>query len=763
MGRSLTLLLIGLGCLATGGQVHFVREFLALFAGNELSLAVVFGCWFFGIVLGAAAGGRLADRPRFALTGLMLTGTSMAIALFALVSLLRIWREVVAVPVGQMPSLGVLLLTGLAVVTPFGLLIGLAFPLACRAASAASAASEDPLTVGRVYVLESAGAVLGGVLVGVVLAGWLPPFASMALVCLPLLGGLTLTGWSSARLLAAGSAGLGVTLLVLLFSGLLAGWDQTSSGWRFDALQTGGDRLAWADTAYQHLDLAKRGGQYNLFSNGKLFTSFPDPYTASPRAHLVLTQHPRPEKVLLLGPSFAGFAPAALAHSIERLDVVEIDPDVASLVAPHLAAEDAEALADSRVRLHPTDGRRYLQKSDQRWDIIFADSPDPSTAGLNRFYTREFFDLVSAHLEDRGVFATRVSSGVNYLGFESANLVRGLQTTLESVFARVLVVPGQETFLFSSDDPEALLGDPDRLAARYRDRKVADPRFSHHQFSMLVQADLVADLQQQLETRGQALVNTDDRPVTYLQSVLVWSRMTGDPVVVPLRWLVSLPAWAWFLMALLATGVAALFLLPRRVDPALAAFRGAGLAIGLVGALGMALELVLCFAYQSLAGSLYQEIGLIVAAFMAGLVAGGAWIQRRLRRKPAGSLMLGVVLLALSAFTAALPWLQSSAWLAAIPMGLAQAWLLFLVLVAGAGTGVAFPLAGQIALRSGAPLGRAAGSLDARDHLGAALGALLSGMVLIPVLGRTLTCLLLAALCALAGLLNLMVSRRKGQ
>ena len=104
----------------------------------------------------------------------------------------------------------------------------------------------------------------------------------------------------------------------------------------------------------------------------------------------------------------------------------------------------------------------------------------------------------------------------------------------------------------------------------------------------------------------------------------------------------------------------------------------------------------------------------------------------------------------------------SLALLGALPMGLAQAWLLLLVLITGAGTGVVFPLAGQIAVREGAPLGRAAGSLDAWDHLGAALGALLAGVVWVPVLGRTATCLLLACLCGLAGVVNLMVSRKLG-
>ncbi len=758
MSAPRSIALVGFGCLATGAQVHLVREFMALFAGNELGLAVVFACWFAGVVTGAALAGRLADRARSAWTWFGACGVALPVALFSAVLLVRTWRPLVGVPVGQLPSIGLLLASGLAIVTPLALLIGLAFPFACRALVDTTASD---LSVGRTYVLESGGAVAGGLLVGVVLPGWLSPFWSMAALSLPLLLGIAWASRRTERRLAGLGAAAGLILIGLAATGLLSGADRASAGWRFASLETGGERVASADTAYQHLDLAERAGQHNLYADGKLMASFPDPYTARPRAHLVLCQHRAPARVLLLGPAFTGFVPAALRHPIARLDAVELDPGIGDLVEPFLAAGDRTALANARVARHATDGRRFLQRSDERWDLIFSDSPDPVTANLNRFYTREFFELVRAHLADGGVFAGRISSGVNLLGQDTATRVATLRRTLEAVFDHVRVVPGQETFLFASTRPGQLLTDPDALARRYRARGVDDPRFSADQFSLLVQADLVRDLADQLAALPAGPINTDDRPITTLQSALRWSRMTGDPAGVPLRWLMTLPAWAWLLVFAGLLSPFAVGALRPGAQPALASWRAAGLAIFTVGALGMTLELVLSFAYQSLAGSLYQELGLIVAAFMAGLVAGGVLIQRRLARRPAGPVGLGWLLFGLAAFSAALPWLQAAAVLEALPMALAQAWLLLLVLTAGVGTGLVFPMAGQVAVRRGRPVGRAAGGLDAWDHLGAALGALLAGVVLVPALGRASTCLVLAGLCALAGLVNLLVSRRE--
>jgi hypothetical protein len=63
-----------------------------------------------------------------------------------------------------------------------------------------------------------------------------------------------------------------------------------------------------------------------------------------------------------------------------------------------------------------------------------------------------------------------------------------------------------------------------------------------------------------------------------------------------------------------------------------------------------------------------------------------------------------------------------------------------------------FPLAGRLHLAGGADrsaeaqVGRTAGILDAADHAGACLGALFTGVVLVPILGTAQTTLIVAAL-----------------
>ncbi|MBW1870924.1 MAG: fused MFS/spermidine synthase [Deltaproteobacteria bacterium] len=756
---AIILVISGLGCLATAAQVNFIREFLTIFSGNELCLGIIFACWFIGIVVGAFAGGRLADRVKAKPGWLAGCSALIIVMLPLLINLLRNSRSILNVPVGELPGLGALLVCGLVLITPFGLLIGISFPLVCRLA----AEGEEPSAIGRSYVFESVGAIFGGLAVGIFLAGRISTLESTCLTGLPLIIGFVWLGFSGRglqhKVIGLVSALIGVSLVLLLASGLIGRLDDSATRSRFDDLKTGTTRVAFAETPYHFLDLGKNGDQFTLFYDGKVTTTFPDRYRTRPRSHLVLTQHPDPKRVLLLGSASFEFLPVALAHSIESLDVVELDPEVISLIRPYLDQELNLALDDQRVKLHTTDGRRFLAQTSDSWDLIFSDAPDPLTAGSNRFFTLEFFKLIQSRLTSGGVFATRLSSSATFLGRQTASLVRTLQASLAEVFATVEVLPGGETFFLACDSAETLLADPLALGNRYEARQVVDQYFSRHHFNILLQVEAVEDLKRQLNRRGEKKINSDARPVTYLQSIVRWGHMTDSKVSGLLASSARFPAWSWFVAILVLFGFVFCHMLFGKRAAQATIYQSAWLAIFAVGAAGLALELLLTFSYQSLYGSLYSEMGLIVAAFMTGLVGGGYLINRRLRTHPATLASLGVVLLGLAGLAAGLPGLLSPVIYNSLPLWAGQGLILLLLICVGLSTGIVFPLSSQVAMSSGRSLARVAGNLDALDHLGAAIGAFITGLLLVPVLGRTTTCFLIALGVGLTGLYNLLAGR----
>jgi spermidine synthase len=181
--------------------------------------------------------------------------------------------------------------------------------------------------------------------------------------------------------------------------------------------------------------------------------------------------------------------------------------------------------------------------------------------------------------------------------------------------------------------------------------------------------------------------------------------------------------------------------------------RGGGAVVPAViaatGFAGMAADLIVIFAFQSLYGYVYQWVVLLITAFMAGLALGG-WLTNR---RPAGegreqralvALELGLVLfwivlalaLGLVYSRLASPWISTST----------QAMLFLLNAVVGFLVGAQFPLANQIWLSGRDGQRGATGLLYASDLVGAFGAAVLVSVALMPVLGIVGTCALVALL-----------------
>jgi hypothetical protein len=97
-------------------------------------------------------------------------------------------------------------------------------------------------------------------------------------------------------------------------------------------------------------------------------------------------------------------AQALLAHSrLQRLDVVDVSPEVLSL-APYFAAHSGRSpLRDPRTHVFVDDGRHHLITHDARYDLITAEPPPPNHAGVVNLYTREFYRLAKHRLSEAGV------------------------------------------------------------------------------------------------------------------------------------------------------------------------------------------------------------------------------------------------------------------------------------------------------------------------------------------------------------------------
>ena len=167
------------------------------------------------------------------------------------------------------------------------------------------------------------------------------------------------------------------------------------------------------------------------------------------------------------------------------------------------------------------------------------------------------------------------------------------------------------------------------------------------------------------------------------------------------------------------------------------------IAIAATGFTGMAADLIVIFAFQSLYGYVYHWIGLLITSFMAGLSLGGFLMSRHLARNRRDRATLLRLELALVLFWVLLPILLAALYgrMAHPLVSTALQPILFLLnALAGFLVGAQFPLANRVWLRDRKAQRGTTGVLYASDLVGAFLGSVLVSVVLIPVLGIVATC-----------------------
>lgn len=317
---------------------------------------------------------------------------------------------------------GVQLVVALALTLAPAVLMGAAFP----AAAAVAARGDDGLGrgAGRAWAVNTAGTVLGALAGGL----WvLPALGLEAVFTLALLATL-----GAAVVAAAATDGPGRRFAPALVGAVVVGGSlATLSGWapvlarlapfrapegaaraspsaylRHHVEELALDSLrddAFATVVVGHL--AASPELRFLLINGKpdASTSRGDRVTQTLLGQLgPLVSARAAPRVLVVGAGIGMTAAAALAHPVERLDLVEISPAV--LEATRAFADvNGNALDDPRTRVHVDDARSFLALSRERYDVVVSEPSNPWVSGVSSLFTREFFESVAARLEDDGV------------------------------------------------------------------------------------------------------------------------------------------------------------------------------------------------------------------------------------------------------------------------------------------------------------------------------------------------------------------------
>ncbi len=703
--------LFAVGAIALLAQVVLLRECEVAFFGSELVLVLGLGAWLLGSAAGAAPGrgarppGEHAVRRLFVALGVLLP---LALVLARCVRILF-----GGVPGAYLPFGRQLLALALCLV-PVSLLLGLLFQWTARRFIATG---RSPASA---YAIESAGGLLGGLLATLLPAAGLQNLGAALLCGIAAIA----VAWRGSR--APGAAAAGGLFLALALLIAAPALDRGMTRWNHPDLR------ATRDTPYGRVTVTGALGQIAVFENDAL--AYESQGTAAEEfVQLAAIQRDTVDRVLVLGGAAQGLVAELLRRHPARVDDVELDARFLALVEPQLPEPQRQALADPRVRLAFADPRRFLDHAPV-YDLILIGLPEPGSGRTNRFYTREFFAACAAHLAPGGVLALRLRSAENLWTPALSRRTASIHRALREVLPATVVLPGTTNLVFASRAP--LERDPAVLGGRLRTRDPGARLVTPAYVRYLYTNDRFAEIAQRLAA-SPALANRDARPICYQTTMMLWlarffpglARLDlPDPSAAAL----ARAPWAWAAAAM--SGLA--FRLARR-----RARSRRMLLAGAAGFAGMLLESALLLGYQTRSGVLYQDLGVLLMAFMGGLALGAWALERLVRRIGCGRCAGALTFAAL----AALGVLCALSLRADAGGGLAGSSALLLA------SGFLVAAAFAYAVLDGAPDGSAViGPVYAADLLGGCAGSLVAGLVVIPMLGLPATAALAMALALVA-------------
>lgn len=285
------------------------------------------------------------------------------------------------------------------------ILMGASFPLI--ASLALSQRNKEGKTVANVYFFNITGNVLGGILTGFLL---LPHLGTeVTLLVFSSVGiflGLFVKRFAGRQLATIWRIGLVLILLVVNVTffpkaGQLYPIMLPSHGKEFAIyLEEGADATVvtyqYQDEVWNYINGQSHGGRpgYRYYYDTIEAASFA----------------PRIRNVLIIGYGCGSTTETILKmEDVQKVTIVELSNTLMNNLKRMPIFQ--KMLADSRLDLIIDDGRRFLLRTDEKFDLILMDAVRTTTSYSNNLYSSQFFELIAQHLNSGGVLMVWMDEG----------------------------------------------------------------------------------------------------------------------------------------------------------------------------------------------------------------------------------------------------------------------------------------------------------------------------------------------------------------
>jgi spermidine synthase len=232
-------------------------------------------------------------------------------------------------------------------------------------------------------------------------------------------------------------------LVIVLFILPFTGINKRTTSYLFKGL----DLERQISSKYGLIRFFKSDRDHVVMENSEIISYSDNMTLREELVHIPLVQIHRKDKILVVSGGLSGILDEVRKHHPEKIDYVELNPKLIKVGLENNLIKKA-----GNLNLITQDGRKYIEHTKEQYNGIILSLPLPNSLGHNRFYTHEFFRAVKAILKPGGVIAFQLPAVPDYLSQEMESLFSIVKATLGKHFKEVLFFPGHHTIAVASDE-----------------------------------------------------------------------------------------------------------------------------------------------------------------------------------------------------------------------------------------------------------------------------------------------------------------------
>jgi len=710
--KAIILAIINLGIISILAQVLLIRELILAFYGNELFISLVLAFWLISTGLGSLWLGQLIKSNEKIIFRLHIL---ISIILVNAIILARLARSILAEP-GVIPNIIWATLWSLLVVIPTGLLLGMIFVVLAKVVKQIS---DQAVT--HAYILESLGFFIGALLFNFILFQLAGLSLIFVMVIFNLIIALIFSFYFSWR------QPITITILIITIAiglSLTTNFDQQLFNWHYPKQEI----VSSVNSKFGSIQVTKIAGQTNFYYNGQIVAIDQDKYNNELLADLPMLLIDNTKNVLVIGNAFTGLINEINKYHPEQIVYLELDKTYLETAEDWIDFNQPENL-----QIIYQDARTYLNNTKQTFDVIIINYANPSTLAENRYFTQEFFKLINKHLTKQALAILKINTTPNYTFGAQNQLLASLYQTLKTEFNHVLALPENEVVYLAGEN---INYDKIKMQQKYQDLDLKNQYLFPAYIDWRFTNDRTIKLNQQL-INPDAKINSDFKPTLYyLQLKIFLEKM-------------QLTRLLWWTIGML-------LILLVLINYKLQATSYKLLIISSIPEFCLiSFEVLLILLFQTFHGYLYTQLSLIIALVLVGIALGSLLTRKLLETKDALRILKLSYLIILLAFTT--PSIIVWQWQFIFNYKL---FYYLISLLAGFAIGTKFPVINKLYLKN-PPEGRTQnlGAVYGVDLIGGAVGALLAGIFMLPVIGMIGSLGVLVGLCIIGFMLLLLKTK----